>query len=474
MDPEGRQTWLKKINRAAPQQKHRYLEPSKCHRVCSEHFVDGQPTSSHPHPELKLGYTEPTPRTDNSRHQRYKRRRESQEKAEQLAHCSTQDVPSSQDDEPEQMDTSSANDGCQKALITALRFIIFVLLCMVRTLKRGIATVRHENIKLKGEASRQKQSRNVTAIWKNILKSDTKTTFYTGLSTKAVFLSLHRFVSPFVKRRWRGAKNSFNMNRRKFRRSPKKFGPDRKLTSEDECLLTLMRLRLGILNEHLADIFNISPTLCSQIFQSWLTAMDKVLDGLILWPTKDQVHMTKPARYRAIPGLRAIIDCSEIFIETPKDLRLQSATWSDYKHHNTGKFLIAAAPNSMITYVSPVYNGRASDKAITLQCRFLDKLDAHDVLQADKGFAISDECAIRNITLHMPPGKRGQVQMSSAAVQKTKRVANFRILIEQVIRRLKTFRILKYELPISLIPSVDKIVKVCAALTNLKEPIYKT
>ena len=41
-----------------------------------------------------------------------------------------------------------------------------------------------------------------------------------------------------------------------------------------------------------------------------------------------------------------IIDCSEIFIETPKNLELQSATWSDYKHHNTLKFLVCVAPNS--------------------------------------------------------------------------------------------------------------------------------
>ena len=58
-------------------------------------------------------------------------------------------------------------------------------------------------------------------------------------------------------------------------------------------------------------------------------------------------------------------------------------------------------------------------------------------------------------------------------VQKTKEIANHRILIEQVIRRLKTFRILAIELPISLIGHVDEMISVCAALSNLKEPIYK-
>lgn len=31
----------------------------------------------------------------------------------------------------------------------------------------------------------------------------------------------------------------------------------------------------------------------------------------------------------------AIIDATEVFLETPSDLHLQSSTWSSYKGHNT-------------------------------------------------------------------------------------------------------------------------------------------
>ena len=51
--------------------------------------------------------------------------------------------------------------------------------------------------------------------------------------------------------------------------------------------------------------------------------------------------------------------------------------------------------------------------------------------------------------------------------------ANNPIIVEQVPSRLKTFRILKCELPITLIGHIDDIVIVCSALCNLKEPIYK-
>jgi hypothetical protein len=318
----------------------------------------------------------------------------------------------------------------------------------------------------------KKQKQESCSQVNNIIKSDADVNFFTGLENIALFYKLHDYIMPYVNRRWRGLKVVSTRVKRMFHSSPKKFGPPRKLQSQDEFLLTLMKLRLGLLNYDLSSRFKISLTLCSQIFHSWLSAMHKTLGQIVYWPSKEDIIATKPARYRHLPDLRAIIDCSEIFIETPKDLDLQSITWSDYKHHNTLKFLIAVAPNSAITYISACYGGRVSDKAVVLDSDFLEMFDNYDMIQADKRFNIRNECEARHITLHIPPGKRGVAQMSAASVNKTKRIANLRILVEQVIRRLKTFKILKDELPITLIPNVDKIVKVCAAIVNLKKPIY--
>ena len=88
-----------------------------------------------------------------------------------------------------------------------------------------------------------------------------------------------------------------------------------KLSYKNEMLLTLMRLQLGLLNQDLADRFQISPTICSNTFTTWIKLMRKILQ------------------------CRIIIDCTEIFIETPKSLINKASTWSDYKHHNTVKFL---------------------------------------------------------------------------------------------------------------------------------------
>ena len=60
-----------------------------------------------------------------------------------------------------------------------------------------------------------------------------------------------------------------------------------------------------------------------------------------------------------------IIDCTEVFIATPKSLELQSATWSEYKPHNTVKFLVCVAPNPSVIYVSEGYTDSVSDKPLT-------------------------------------------------------------------------------------------------------------
>ena len=62
--------------------------------------------------------------------------------------------------------------------------------------------------------------------------------------------------------------------------------------------------------------------------------------------------------------------------------------------------------------------------------------------------------------------------MTPAEVSKTSAIAKVRILVEQIIRRIKTFKILANELPMSMLENVNDIMLICAALCNFKEPMY--
>ena len=65
-----------------------------------------------------------------------------------------------------------------------------------------------------------------------------------------------------------------------------------------------------------------------------------------------------------------IIDCTEIFIETPKYPTIQKLAWSPFKHHNTIKFLVVCSFGSAITSLNATYSVRTSDKDITLDSVF--------------------------------------------------------------------------------------------------------
>ena len=95
-----------------------------------------------------------------------------------------------------------------------------------------------------------------------------------------------------------------------------------------------MKLRLGLLNRDLADRRSISEDLCSNIFHHWLEAMVFYFQSFIYMPDIGKINVTSPKCFHQYQNLIGIIDFSEVFIETPKGLKLKSAAWSDYKHYS--------------------------------------------------------------------------------------------------------------------------------------------
>ena len=129
---------------------------------------------------------------------------------------------------------------------------------------------------------------------------------------------------------------------------------------------------------------------------------------------------------------------------------MQSSTWSQYKHHNTVKFLVACTPNRATCFVSPVYVGSLSDVELTKICGFLDALkDKPGVsIMTDKGFTIRDLLHKINVDLNIPAFLKEK--QFSANVDKSRKIASVRIHVERAIGRIKIFQILKGMIPISI------------------------
>jgi hypothetical protein len=87
-----------------------------------------------------------------------------------------------------------------------------------------------------------------------------------------------------------------------------KPGPSRKLKLVLELLLVMMRLRLGLLVQDLACHFQISDSLVSSIFITWIKLMRLELSHLIVWPAKHVIKENLPLCFKkCYPHVRCII-----------------------------------------------------------------------------------------------------------------------------------------------------------------------
>ena len=85
--------------------------------------------------------------------------------------------------------------------------------------------------------------------------------------------------------------------------------------------------------------------------------MSERLDFLIKWPDRENLRKTMPLVFKQNFGnkVAVIIDCFEVFIDRSSSLIARAMTWSNYKHHNTVKFLIGITPQGVISFISKAW-----------------------------------------------------------------------------------------------------------------------
>ena len=118
-----------------------------------------------------------------------------------------------------------------------------------------------------------------------------------------------------------------------------------------------------------------------------------------------------------------------------------------------------------------------SDRIVTQCSGFLQLLEQANIILADRRFTISDDIALFGTKLKIPGGK---TQLTQKEVATSQQLSWVRIHVECVIGLMKNkFTILKGPIPVQLlkhsndevIANVDKILTVCAALTNLSNTV---
>ena len=112
------------------------------------------------------------------------------------------------------------------------------------------------------------------------------------------------------------------------------------------------------------------------------------LGSLPCWPERTTIHNTMPAAFEELYPHTTAIDATEIRMNIPSSLLLQSQTYSNYKSTNTFKALIAISPAGHVIFVSSLYTGCISDTQLVEWSGFLSLLQRGDEIMADRGFTI--------------------------------------------------------------------------------------
>ena len=274
-----------------------------------------------------------------------------------------------------------------------------------------------EEMSLQLEELQTKHEKSLFRL-ENIKGDNYQINLYTSFPDYDTLLHFYRTIlesDAKVMRQWRSGESKDSY-------AEEKTGRSHKLPLLEQLFLTLVRLRLGLLEFDLANRFGISQSSVSRITATWLNLLFHSLKTLERYPPWHIVKKYMPESFKEqYPNTRLILDATEFGIERPSSLVSQAATFSAYKNKNTVKVLIGIIPSGAIVFVSPTYEGSISDKKLVERSNLLDLLEVGDEIMADKGFDIQDLLAPLGVKLNIPPFLNSGTQFSSDNVLRTKK-----------------------------------------------------
>ena len=207
---------------------------------------------------------------------------------------------------------------------------------------------------------------------------------------------------------------------------------------------------------------------------SWVNFLYFRLGSIPIWPSKKEILETMSTSFKkTYPNTRCIIGCTKLFCQSPSYLNTQSCLYSNYKSHVTYKGLVGIAPSGAVIFVSQLYDGSIFDKEIVNKSGFLKKKlwSDDDSVMADRGFTIHDEIACVGVSLNITAFLGGRDYLTKAEVKASQTIASVRIHVERAIQRIKTYSIIRNEIPLTLHWSINQIWTVFCLLTNLAPPL---
>ena len=92
---------------------------------------------------------------------------------------------------------------------------------------------------------------------------------------------------------------------------------------------------------------------------------------------------------------------------------------------------------------------------------------------ADCGFTIESDFKELNVDLNMPSFLGGRAQLTAAEVKESQTIASVRIHVERTIQRVKKFKVMRNEMPLTLHGSANQLWTMCCLLCIFLPPFIQ-
>ncbi|XP_072283318.1 uncharacterized protein [Pyxicephalus adspersus] len=297
-------------------------------------------------------------------------------------------------------------------------------------LERSSGTVLY----LGQQVKHQENSRNDGGFCMNNIKNDSKwVRFYTGfdcyehLTDFLSFLTAdHKLCSGKIRKR-------------------SEVGPQSALSLEDQLLLVLTRLRLGLLLQDLAFRFRVSESTVSRYWLNWTDLLHARLTQIPILYSARYLDLFEPKRTIQYQGLNCtIMDCTDLFFEVQAKDRTKPASTHPSRNHYLRRGYAIASSNGFITFSSSVPFGIAT--------KVMDGQPQEEIMGG-----ISPP-------LHFPSFmKNVPVQLTLQQQEMSRQVLSLLSLIDKALN----FRFLKCVYPQNMEAQVDRAWVICCYLACL-------
>ena len=205
-------------------------------------------------------------------------------------------------------------------------------------------------------------------------------------------------------------------------------------------LMAMIWLRVYPTYEVLGFIFDLHKSNISRNLKGVLAVLREQLGDEIEWPDKAQRKRKMEQFMQEFPDVAAIVDATEQPTQRPQDPDEQKRYYSGKKKRHTLKTQVVVSPDGEIMDHSETVPGAQHDKTLYDDSQVGERLDDDEAMMGDKGYQgiQHDQMAV------LPDKKPNGGELTDDQQARNRRISHYRIVVENTICQLKTFRTLAH------------------------------